>query len=430
MSSFLGQIVSEPTALIISELTGPRNTLELRGRALPYRPLPLEGGMRAEFTWYPGNPVATVQMLGADEKATTINGMWKDRFLRSISDIGVPILVGRTAVATLNGRQVADVRSLVRVVDGFRLRGQLLEFRWDEQIRHGILLRFRSTWQRREDVEWEMEFGWVSRGEPITPIAFSPPIPNIDISNRINDAIEGLRTVATAPFALVTTVSGEITNILEVMSSAGAALNDIAGKATQAILSPLDVARSTLAAIQTVKAQADAMRDLMESVPARAMRQASTIETLASRVVAGGTISTTETTVQTQGGEATTVGVSVVGATAALKTTSRTQTSGIAAITHEEAIEAEAYRRSVKEEARSVRNIAAIREQELEAQTTRVPNVTAFAVAEDDDLRDVATRFYGNPEEWKRLLTYNNLSTSKLSAGQILLVPPLNVPTQ
>ncbi len=429
MSSFLGAIISEPTALIISELTGPRNTLELRGRALPYRPLAFEGGMRANFSWYPGNPVATVQMLGADEKSTTINGMWKDKYIRSTNDIGLPVLTGRTGVATLNGRQVADVRSLVRVWDGFRLRGQLLELRWDEKIRQGILLRFRDTWLRREDVEWEAEFGWISRGEPVTPIAFSPSIPNIDISNQINDAIEGLRNVAVSPFALVTNISGEITNILEVMSSAGAALNDIAGKATQAILSPLDAARSTLAAIQTVKDQATAMRDLMETVPARAMRQAASIETLASRIVAGGTLSVTETTVQTEGGEATTVGVSVIGATQALKTTSRTQTSGIASITHEEAIEAEAYKRSVVDGSRSVRNTAAIRELELEAQTIRVPNVTAFAVADDDDLRDVATRFYGSPEEWKCLLTYNNLSTSKLTAGQVLLVPPLNVPT-
>lgn len=425
MSSFAGLIVSEPSTLFISELTGDRNILQLRGRTLPYRPLTFEGGMRAEFTWYPGNPVATVQMLGADEKTTSINGMWKDKFVRSRNDVGLPVLTGSTGVATFNGQRIADVRDLVEIVDAFRMRGQLIELSWDQFKRQGIFIRFRQTWQRREDVEWEMEFQWINRGEPQTPVAFAPSVPDLDISNQISDAVTGLTTIIEAPFALVTTINNEITEIIETIEGAVGSLSDIANKAIDATLSPLEAVRSTLAAIQTIKAEAQAILDLTETVPARALRQAASIELLVNQVAAGSDVAVTETQTQTEAGAITTVSVSSTGAVNALQTTSETQTSAIAEITHEESLEAEVYKRDVRAAARNVRSVAAQREQELEAQTVRVPNVIVFSATADSDLRDVATRFYDNPEEWKSLLIYNNFDSSKLEAGQIVLVPPL-----
>jgi len=69
------------TVFSIRELTGDKRTLDLRTRALPYRPLTFTGTMRAEFTAYPGNPVRTAQVLGASEEDTTVKGYWKDRFI-------------------------------------------------------------------------------------------------------------------------------------------------------------------------------------------------------------------------------------------------------------------------------------------------------------------------------------------------------------
>ena len=42
------------------------------------------------------------------------------------------------------------------------------------------------------------------------------------------------------------------------------------------------------------------------------------------------------------------------------------------------------------------------------------------------DLRDVAAQFYGDSNEWRRLLSFNLLSSSELSSGQLLLIPTIS----
>lgn len=416
MSSFAGAIVSAPSPLIIAELTGDRNQLQLLGRCLPYRPLTFEGSMRAETTWYPGNPTATLQMLGAEESPTSINGMWKDRFIRAVNDFGVPVVTGRTGVAIFNGNQVPDIRSLVAITDEFRLRGQLIELRWDEKTRIGYLKRFRQTWLRREDVEWEMEFQWINRGEAIPPVGFAPPVPRLDVANEIIDAVDALvntsntRIVTTAvevddtDIPLVSDIEGQISDALDTLDEAAASVADTAAKESAGVLSQLEAVQLTLAAFQTIKGTSDSLLDTTESVPPRAL-QVSAPPTVDAIDDAGGP-------------------------TQATQTTSGTETAGIASLTHEQALNAATYKRELDLAARKVRSIAVRRELELAAQSTRVPKVTTFVVGDDDDLRDIATSFYGTSEEWKRLLLYNNLSTSKLTAGQIVLVPPLSAPTQ
>ena len=399
MSSFVGSLISEPTPVILLEQTGPLNVLVLEGRALPYRPLTFSGKMRAEFNWYPGNPVATVQVLGAEEAPTTINGMWKDRFMAAFDTFGVPILTGRTAIATFNGNDVANVRDLVEIVEGFRLRGQLIEFGWDQFVRQGILIRFNQTWLRREDVEWEMEFQWINRGEPETPVAFGVRIPALDIFNQISSAIEAVKLALDAPFAFVSSISQIVDDALIVLDESVNALADIADKTAQALLTPLEVARSTLSVLQTIKEQSQAIVDVFESLPDRARRISADF-----------------------------AAVFAVDAAAAPQTTSQTETAGIANLTHEQSLESALVGRDVRAKSRALRAIASQRAQEVEAQTIRIPNIDSIIAIEGQDLRDVSSAFYDTPEEWKRLLTYNNLSSSKLTAGQIILVPPLGAP--
>lgn len=376
MSSLISSLLSEPSPFTIVELTGEANNLTLEGRCLPYRPVSFEGAMRAEFTWYPGNPIATVQMLGAEEKSTTINGMWKDRFIRTFTDMGLPVLEGRTGEAKFNGVVVDDVRSLCRIIEGFRLRGQLLEVGWDELTRQGILVRFKQTWLRREDVEWEMEFQWISRGEPLTPVAFGVDIPQLDIASQILSAIDALKSALEAPFALVTQITSAITDSMEAIVTAGDALSDVAKKAEAAITSPIEATRSTLAAVQTIKREAKSISDRLQSLPARAMRNVASLTDVS------------------QG----------------------------------QALEAERYKRQARKAARKLRALAAQREQELAAQTIRQPSLQTVIAREGQDLRDISSQAYGTPNEWRRIASYNNLKSSRLSAGTIVLVPPLNRP--
>ena len=47
-------------------------SLVLTGRALPYRPVTLEGTQELEVVWYPGFSNATAQALGPHEEKTKI----------------------------------------------------------------------------------------------------------------------------------------------------------------------------------------------------------------------------------------------------------------------------------------------------------------------------------------------------------------------
>jgi hypothetical protein len=138
-------------AFVIQEVGGRR--IVLSGRALPYRPLKFQGTQQLEQTWYPGYDRATVQVLGPHEENTTVNGMWKDRFLaasRSSQD------------ATVDEGAVTRTVELVDLFDRIRRSGIQLDVSWGPVARRGYLRSFSHTWTTEQDCEWEMEFLWSS----------------------------------------------------------------------------------------------------------------------------------------------------------------------------------------------------------------------------------------------------------------------------
>lgn len=143
--------------------------VRLEGRALPYRPLVFEGKQRIKTTFYPGNTVATQQVMGAVEEPTTISGMWKDKYLgqdnarrfvalfETIRNTGSPLLV-RWGSSMSNA-------------DGTVLHGT-------EFVRRGLLARTKFTIDRAKDIAWELEFAWASRGEVVAPVISATGVQN------------------------------------------------------------------------------------------------------------------------------------------------------------------------------------------------------------------------------------------------------------
>lgn len=350
-------------------------TLELRGRALPYREsgLVLEGTMRAEFTWYPGNAVATVQMLGAEEKPTVLSGMWKDRFLKSTTDEGQ--VVQPQAIALADGQQVVDVFDLVARVEELRLAGQLLEVKWDGLTRHGVLMRFRQSWLRREDVEWEMEFGWTSRGE----VQVAPTLPLLPSAS---DFVDTVRELATRLEEALTAPSFQV--VEEFTAAAAAAVAEIddavlevenAVKGTvEQVMAPVDASERTLAAAATIKRAASSLVTTVESFPP----------------------------------------VAII------------KTATVSALTLGNALVAEVYARGLKTLARQLELVAAEQADTLRVSTRQEVLLASFIAPGPMDLREVATRFYGQPDGWRSLLEYNHLASSTLAAGTLVLVPRID----
>jgi cell division septum initiation protein DivIVA len=357
-------------------LTGDKNHLLLYGRALPYRPLPFAGKMRAEFTRYPGNPIATIQMIGPDEGTTTINGMWKDRFIKTTSDLGAPVF-GQPGIATYNGATVANVFDLVQLVDGFRRRGQLLEVGWDEIVRHGIIRTFTQRWLRREDVEWELEFEWASQGENELPVGFSVTPPIVDIINGIIDSVNELTdaiAIIQAAYSTIASWMNTISNALDAIQEAAGALVDLATQAVNGVLAPLALAKKLTSTVQTIIDKAKEIDDTIASLPARASRYVQDISSL----------------------------------------------------TQAEALESERLNRQARRAARKTRAESARKRQEMQANSQEQRPLAVITAKEGQDLRDISREAYGTPDEWRRLMAYNGFITSKLTAGDQVIVPKLS----
>jgi hypothetical protein len=84
-----------------------------------------------------------------------------------------------------------------------------------------------------------------------------------------------------------------------------------------------------------------------------------------------------------------------------------------------------AERKNTRDQRKSARRMgaSASRNQQTVVKTLNPELVRAFTARENQDLRDISRLHYGTPDSWRALLRYNNLSDSKLRAGQLVLVP-------
>lgn len=347
--------------------------LQLRGRALPYQPFTLEGAMRSEVTWYPGNAVATIQMLGAEEKSSSVAGMWKDRFIKSVTDEGAS--VDPTGVALFNNQAVADVFSLVGFVEKLRLAGQLVRVEWDSIVREGILSRFRQTWKRREDVEWEMEFAWVSRGEKQKPVTLSSTTSANSFATQLRAGLDAITTALTPPsFPVIEDFTTAVDSALSEIDDAVLQVENAVQNSVQQISVPSDSAERALAATETIKTSASEIVTTCESYPPLLVIKNETGESLGM----------------------------------------------------ENALVASNYLREIKTAARDLQMTASDQADTLRAQVRQETLLASFVARAPTDLRDVSQKYYGTPDEWRSLVIYNNFESSRVDAGDLILVPKLN----
>lgn len=357
----------------IQELTGEQRRLSLLGRALPYQSYELEGSMRAEVTWYPGNPIATIQLLGAEEKPTTVKGMWKDRFLGSVTPDGQP--VEPTAVALWQGAQVASTRALVAAVEQLRLSGQLLEVTWGETVRSGILTRFKQTWPRFEECEWEMEFTWISRGEQPQPTS-APPSTQApqDFAGEVSVAVQAMRADIEEPdVATFADIIGDLLAAIDRLESQVQEIQDAVQNGVDQVLSPLQVMRRAIGAVNRMKQAAADIVDTCANVPAQFVEEG--------------------------GGAYTDFGA---------------------------ALNCDAFLRAFQENARAVQLACAEQDEALRASATATSVTDVFIASQDMDLRNVSVQYYGTQDQWTYLKAYNGLDSSKLTAGTVVLIPVLS----
>lgn len=162
--------LSQANALTIKILEGPLagtddGTISLQGASLPSAvngrgTIAYESEQRVRTTWYAGNPVATQQLMGPVDKPTVITGAWHDVFLGN----GTSALLRNT----FDGLMRSGVAIEVTWGQGYFPDGQLIPGA-TPIVRRGIVKRFKHSYERPQDITWEIEFEWRGRDDAALP---------------------------------------------------------------------------------------------------------------------------------------------------------------------------------------------------------------------------------------------------------------------
>lgn len=350
----------------IQELTGQGRTVRLRSRGLPYRPFTVPVIQRVEVEWYPGSPEGVATITGSQEGETTVNGMWKEKYLAD------PDLTksSQSSPVSVNGTTVASARYAVELFDDICRQGQLLEVQWDRVIRRGFLTKFEPTYENVYDVSWSMSFAWINRGQPTSaPVVIS----NSGVSTtygvlqadgqRLVDASAPVQPTALSFMERVDAGVGKIEGFVNEVRDA----NETLARRAQA---PAAIASRVLGACTSLVSSSQDLWNEMQSLPA-------------------------EYTFQFPYNYSVSFG---------------------------ERLNQKVYQRGIVDQTTQIRRDAVDQRDGIQnqLQTSQVATYTARA---GDDLRDVSRRFYGTADDWRTLMLYNGLTTSQLQAGQTVLVP-------
>jgi hypothetical protein len=389
----LSAVNNDASTFTIAEETGEAlRKLELRGRALPHQPFTLEGTMRAEFTRYPGNPIATVQVFGAEEKDTSVSGMWKTKFLGNRTADGDTVTSTAFAVFTSGGAetQLGTAQEVADAADSIRMGGQLVTVTWGAVTRKGLLSGFQQKWTNANDVEWEMTFQWMSRGELEKPLGIKPSASVEDFAASLRDRLEKLEKDIFNNKVFQTlerwdTKMAKFTNtITDALDDIDATVSGVAFR----IQSPITTAERALSAYETVKTQCQNIIDTVEQTPDEVVTRLRDIR----------------------------IGLTA----AALSLPSEVQQ---ALPDFGDSLSVRAYTQPIKRQAREMKYHVANHASSLSASTHQTDLLATFVAPGNIDLRDVSSRFYGTPDGWRGLMSYNSLRSSRLRTGQMVLIP-------
>jgi hypothetical protein len=339
-------------------------SMVLTQRALPLDTLEVGGKMRTEFTWYAGSPVATVQVLGAEENDISLRGFWKERFIGS----------GSVAQILVDNMRVYSVEAAVAAMDGARRRGQPLVMTWGNICRTVFIKEFQQTWYNFRDCEWSLVLGVVTI-DTIVPTVPTPQAPDLSAINAktqqalynlvqiINDKPAQLRWDSRILAALAQLDD----TLLDVQGQIFGAVTDFVGQA----LTPFDAARRLGALLQTTLGALNAFGNQIMGLSLSDLFE--------------GFADPADIPIEVQ--------------------------------------QIAAFKQSqVYTQTRDTRNtyLESILPQ---IQSLSPPLVATFIASNEQDLRDVSLQFYGSQNYWRGLMAYNNLKSSKLVAGDLIWVP-------
>lgn len=359
--------------LLIQSVDNPAEYIRLSGRALPYRPMEWTGTQAMEIVWYPGNPQATAQALGPHEEVSTFRGFWKQRFI-SVIDRGLGSIV-------VNGQSIVTVGDAIDRLDLFRRLGTQVSVTWSTVGRIGFLTSLRQTWHTEQDCEWEMEWTWTARNA----LRIQTVVPQPPAGSLIGQLLANL-TAPTLPF--INDVTSALNSASSVTLAATQTTADLIagtiGQITASTQALASVSASLNTGVSDIASSLGSVNGILDGLVQSYTTLASAIESVSTTAV----IST--------GGAASASAqlASIIGWTDA-------------ATTFRQAARACAAQRA-----------------QIQSEITPSADVT-YVASQGDDLRRVATLYLGSQNAWVDIALHNGLSSSLLSPGQTVRIPPV-----
>lgn len=379
---------------IVRETTGPGRQIVLAGRSLPYQGVNWGGTQRVNINYFPGNPVASAQVIGQTYKPTVITGTWKDVFLLdngidvntnaprlfNFPNIGVAGLPPAGGVASIQGQsfpsagavpgslQFANRARTVR--DAFELirrSGQLLRVEWGSIVRFGFLTDTNFTHDREEDIKFELEFSWTGDTDVAPKVRLLPTLDPLGLLKRLAALLQELLTTLTIALIEALAAVQRVTQQIRQLGALVTGLIEVLQRFAALALVPLELLGTIR---QQLTAIALAARDLI----------------------------------------------------AQLRATPAAYVSGVAGEGASAANLAAAFTAAIARNA-SILGATAI-QQRRELERLEESNLLGLYISPGGvTLRDVATRFYGTPNNWPAIAEFNGFAGSIVPRGTVVRVP-------
>ena len=365
------------TSMMIEETHGGHKIV-LRDRSMPFQGVEFGVEARTKKTIYPGNPAASIQVLGFDNLDLPLEGEWNYRFLKhSVTVDGDP-------------DQIKTPAQLVALFDRMCRAGRQLRVQWMNAVRIGVLKEFIPKWDRANDVKWTMKFEWSVADDETPP---SPPIavPGFGLSdfmkalNFLEDCLaigpDLMRSFSAAIVSNIKEIRGKISKVIQAFGAIEALVNLPA-----TILGAIDAAISSIA---------DECSEMIRrcSGPRLSSRSASIVAIAALPLSANPSM---------PGGN---------GGKGAVQSSATQQTT------------IESWSRTVARAASDLRHQAIMIGVQLRAQA--YPEATHQATSrEGETLWSIAAREYGSSDYASYLAQANGLQGAMIQAGTTLKLPP------
>lgn len=394
--------------LVITELNARGKTIKLFGRAAPYRgSLKFVSMQRIAESEYIGYPRVSQTALGGREQDTEMNGAWKDRFLgddeegtQALLEDFVPEGVSVPAGTPLSSlSKLVSARDLCKLFEDLAYSGTPIALNWRHIRRTGRLEKFEQNWITPHDVEWKMTWKWISRDEKVhlpsparttlTGLAAEFRSAATDLHDATNfDGIDALDpSFADRVDYFTGRIEGAIADIGDAIETRLSAVTDLHSSLRRA------------ASIATfVRDQAQELIDSLDAITYPAMIAAQDPSSIVPAAFSFDALS------QIDLGQTGRLVAPLVGVDAGA------------------ALAAACQNRAAAQLARKMRHVAA-RQQFALIRQLEADSIGVVIIRDDQDLRDIALQWYGNPDDWEPIRRFNELDTLSPPAGTMLYIP-------